>query len=186
MTRSLNSATETASQADTIAPIFLVELAFDGGTVYFHSWIGELSWDGNTYTGAGPLGSIGRAEEDSELSRTPLTLRLSGIESSVLSAILNEHYQGRQATVRVGYLDTDTMQLVDDPAILYRGRMDSPTVTQSDTIDILLNIESRFAAWDRANARRYNNADQQARYPDDRGLEYVEQATEKRIIWGGS
>ena len=78
------------------------------------------------------------------------------------------------------------MQLVDDPAIYYKGRMDSPSISQDDTLEIVLTLENRFAAWDRPKIRRYNNADQQALYPGDKGLEFVEQATEKRIVWGGS
>lgn len=185
MTRDLNAATETASQADVIAPIYLVDLAFDAATLYFHTGVGELVWNSNTYTGTGILGGIGTANEDSELSRTPLELRLSGVESSMMSIILGEHYQGRTATVYLGYLDTETMELVDDPAIYYRGRMDAPSIAQDETLEIILPIENRFAAWDRPKIRRFNNADQQSRYPGDKGLEFVEQATEKRIVWGG-
>ena len=47
-----------------------------------------------------------------------------------------------------------------------------------------LTVESRFAAWDRPLVRRYNNADQQTRYPGDKGLEFVEQTAEKQIVWG--
>lgn len=32
--------------------------------------------------------------------------------------------------------------------------------------------------------RRYNDADQRARFPTDRGLEYMEANVEKNLVWG--
>ncbi len=62
--------------------------------------------------------------------------------------------------------------------------MDTATVDQDETLSVALTVESRFAAWDRANTRRFNNADQQGRYPGDLGLQFVEQATDKQVAWG--
>ncbi|WP_020474247.1 hypothetical protein [Zavarzinella formosa] len=184
MTRSIDTATEAASQDAAIHPVLFVELLFDSGPVRFHSELGTLAFGGNDFTGTGRLGGISQVDEDTELARTPLTLTLGGIPSDMISVVLNEHYQGRRATLYVGYLDLTTRVLVADPIILYRGRMDTPTVSQGSELNITLNVESRFSAWDRPNVSRYNNADQQARHPGDRGLEYVEQTTDRQINWG--
>ena len=45
---------------------------------------------------------------------------------------------------------------------------------------------SRFAAWDKPQPRRYNNSSQQSRYPGDLGLQFIEQATYKTVIWGAA
>lgn len=184
MARDLSSPNQTASQADVIAPVLFAALAFDSGTVRAHSWLGDITWGGNTYLGVGSLGAVSAAEEDVELARTPITLTLSGIPASMVSIVVNEYYQGRTATIYLGYLNTTTMQLVDDPFIIYRGRMDTADIDQGEEFTVRISVESRFAAWDRPLVRRYNNADQQSRYPDDRGLEFVEQSTEKQITWG--
>lgn len=184
MTRDLNAATESASQADAIHPVLFVKLEFPDGDVLVHSEIGDLTFGGDTYTGVGILGNVGTAEEDSELARTPLALTLSGIPTSMVSVVLNQHYQGRPATLYLGYLDLTTNRLVDDPAILYRGRMDSVLIDQGDDLSVALTVESRFAAWDRPVVRRYNDADQQSRYPGDLGLQFVEQTTDRQIVWG--
>lgn len=183
MTRSITPAAVAASEADTIRPVLLVKLEFDSGAVCLHSWTGELDYGGDTYTGAGSLGSISAAEEPSELARSTVTLTLRGLPTDLVSTILNQHYQGRTATIRLGYFN-DEMQLIADPVIVYRGRMDEPGIRQGETLEVSLSVESRFAAWDRPNIRRYNNADQQQRFPGDRGLEFVEQAVEKQIVWG--
>jgi hypothetical protein len=184
MTRNISADNQTASQASAIHPVLFVELMFDDGAVRFHSELGDITWGGNTFTGAGRLGSISAVEEESELSRSPLTMTLSGLPTDLLSVLLNQHYQGRQATVYLGYLDLTANQLVDDPFVLHRGRMDTPQVEQGETLSISLSVESRFAAWDRPVSRRYNNADQQSLYPGDRGLEFVESSVDRQIAWG--
>jgi hypothetical protein len=185
MTRSLSTANEAASQAAVIAPVGFVKLEFDSGPVCFHTHLGPITWGGDTYTGAGDLGTIAPVEEDTELARSTLNLTLSGLNAAIVSIALAEHYQGRPASLYLGYLDPATMQLVDTPTLLYKGRMDTASITRNNgEVSVTLSVESRFAAWDRPRVRRYNNADQQARYPGDRGLEFVEQATERRIVWG--
>lgn len=185
MTRDLSAPNEAAATSTHGYRIVLfVDLGFDSGTVRVHSDLGDLVWGGNTYTGVGNLGAITEAEEDSELTRTPITLTLSGIPGTIVSAVLNEHYQGRPATVYLGYRDVTTGALADDPFILYRGRMDAPVIDEGEDFKVSIPVESRFAAWDRPNVARYNNADQQSRYPGDLGLEFVEQSTEKQIAWG--
>ncbi|MBP3958334.1 hypothetical protein J8F10_24055 [Gemmata sp. G18] len=184
MTRSISAPNESASQAATIYPVYFVKLQFDTGDVCLHTGLGSISFGGDTYTGTGAIGSIGGVDEDADLSRTTLELTLRGLPTDLVSVTLNEYYQGRRATLYGGYLDATSQQLVDTPFILYRGRMDTAAVEQEETVSIRLTVESRFAAWDRPLTRRYNGADQQLRYPGDRGLEYVEQTTEKPLFWG--
>lgn len=183
MTRDISTANQSASAAPVIAPVWFVKLEFDFGNVCLHTQLGTISFDGDDYTGSGDIGGIGQIEEDSELARSPLTLTLRGLPLDIVSIILGEYYQGRKATLYQGYLDGD-MQLVDDPVIIYRGRMDTASTDQGETLGVTLSIESRFASWERPNVRRYNNADQQSRYPGDRGLEFVERSAEKQIFWG--
>ena len=164
--------------------MLFVELLFDGGAVRLHSALGPLTVGGNTYTGTGRLGQVSAAEEDSELARTPVTLTLAGLPTDLLAVVLGEDFGGRRATLSLGYLDPVTMQLVADPFVLYRGRMDTVSVEQGDTLSISVAVESRFAAWDRPKERRFNDADQQGRHPGDRFFEFAEQATEKELQWG--
>lgn len=183
--RDVDAATLTAAQQDSIAPVLFAKLEFDSGDVLAHSGVGNLTFGGDTYLGVGQFGAVSMAEEASDLSRTPITLTLSNIDQSMGAIVLGEHYQGRRATIYLGYLDLTTRQLVGDPAILYRGRMDTADIQQDNTFTVTVSIESRFAAWDKPLVRRYNNADQQTRYSGDKGLEFVEQAAEKQIVWGG-
>ena len=184
MTRDIAAATLSASAAPVILPVFFVKLEFDTGDVCLHTTLGEISWGGDTYVGAGDIGGISPVDEDTELARSTLQLSLRGLPTDLISVVGNEHYQGRPATLYLGYLDQSTRQLVADPVIVYKGRMDTATTQVGQELTVSLTVESRFAAWDRPLIRRYNNADQQSRYPGDRGLEFVEQTTEKQLYWG--
>jgi hypothetical protein len=183
MSRDLAPATETASKAPTIIPVWLVKLEFDSGNFTLSTYDGEIAWNGDVYTGAGAIGSLTQIDEDTELARSTVQMQLRGLPSDIIAIVLGEHFQGRRATTYLGYLDTDNRRLIGDPAIIHRGRMDTAIIDQGSTCAVTLNVESRFAAWDRAKVRRYNDADQQAAYPGDKGMQFVQQAVEGKI-WG--
>ena len=183
--RDAPSATLTAAEQELILPVLLARLEFDSGDVLAHSGLGNLTFDSLTYTGIGQFGDVSSAGEPSDLSRSTLSLTLSNIPGDMGALVLNEHFQGRRGTIYLGYLDPTTNQLVDDPVIIHRGRMDNAKIRQGgDTFTVSVNIESRFASWNTPVIRRYNNAFQQSVYPGDRGFEFIEQATEKQINWG--
>lgn len=183
--RDIDSGTATAATAPKITPVLFAKLEFDSGNLLAHTALGEITFGGDTYHGIGNFGGISTADEASDLSRTPITLTLSGVPNDIISLALGEHYQGRRATVYLGYLDLTTRQLAGAPTILYRGNMDSSEIQTGKDSTVSVSVESRFAAWSNPNPRRYNNADQQARYPGDTGLEFVEQAASKNLAWGG-
>lgn len=184
MTRNLSAPNQAQSEASELAPILFAKLEFDGGDVLVHSGLGSISWGGDTYTGVGDLGRVSPIDEDTELARSSIAVELSGIPPSMISVALNEQYQGRPATICLGFLDPATMQLVDTPAVAFRGRMDAMEIARGESATVAVSVESRFSAWDKPRVRRYNHADQQSRFPGDRGLEQAEFSAEKQINWG--
>lgn len=182
--RDITATTLSAATAAAIHPVLFVKLEFDGGDVNLHSELGDISFAGDTYTGTGRLGGVSPAEEVSDLSHSQVNLTLSGLPLDIVSTLFNEQYQGRTATLYLGYLNLTTRALVDTPTIIYKGLIDTADFEQGKTFSITLSVGNRFAAWDKPQVRRYNNSSQQSRYPGDTGLQYIEQATYKTIIWG--
>ena len=101
---------------------------------------------------------------------------------SLVALALGEDYQGRAALISLAFLEAGHRPL-DAPVVLFRGRMDVMRITAGETAAIDLVCESRLADWERARVRRFNNADQRQRFPDDRGLEFVPQMVEKELVW---
>lgn len=185
-TRDLNPDTLAAATASTIHPVLFLKAEFDDGDVAIHSELGTLTFGGDDYTGVGILASVSSAEEVSDLSLTQISLTLSGLPLTLVSILFNQQYQGRLATLYLGYLDLTTRVLVDTPTVLFRGLIDTADFEQGSTFAVSISIGSRFAAWNNPQTRRYNNADQQNRYPTDKGLQFIEQTTHKTVIWGGA
>ncbi|WP_020471458.1 hypothetical protein [Zavarzinella formosa] len=185
-TRVISDDTLAAAQSPSIHPLLLVKLEFDGGNVSVHSGLGDLVFGGDTYTGIGSLGNISSADEVSDLSNAPVSLTLSNIPGDMGAVVLGQYYQGRKATIFLGYLDLTTRALIADPTIIHRGRIDTADIQQDKTFSVTLTVQSRFAAWDRPLVRRYNNSDQRQRYLTDTGLQFIEQTADKVVIWGGA
>lgn len=184
MSRDIDASVVTASEGDVIRPILMFDGDFQSGHLRLHSGVGTITYDGNTYAGSGMLGRVSPIDEDVELSASGVRVSLSGIDGSNISVALGEHYQGRMATLYIALLDS-AHQIIGEPVILFQGRMDNMNLTLGNQNEVSLTIENPLRDWDRPRERRYNNTDQNANYPADKGLEFVEQSVQKPIYWGG-
>lgn len=136
------------------------------------------------WLGVGQIGAVSAVEESMALQATGLRMALTGIPSDYVTMVLSEDYQGRPAIMRLGFMDTDLGTIIVDPVIIFQGFLDQMKLTDGDTATIQITCENELIAWQRPNVARYTNADQQALYPGDLGLEFVSQAVEKEIVWG--
>ena len=112
-----------------------------------------------------------------------MLFRSSGIPPSYLSIALGDDYQGRDVKIYTGLLD-EGHQLIADPALVFQGRMDYMSIAMAETATIAITAENHLANWNRPRVRRFNDKDQQDKYPGDLGLEFVEQMVEAEIVWG--
>jgi hypothetical protein len=181
--RDISTNNADAAGSEVIRPILMADFDFVSGHIRVHTGAGPIGYAGSTFNGIGDFGKISALEENALVQASGLSLTLSGIDPDQLSIALGEHYQGRALILYVGMLDSD-LQLVDDPVILWQGRMDTMMITLGGSATITITAQNPLADWDRPRVRRYNNDDQQARYPGDKGLEYVEKTVNKEILWG--
>jgi hypothetical protein len=182
--RSIASGNIPGLVADVVRPVILVYLDFVSGIVRTHSSVGTINWNGKSWFGVGSLGGIDPVEESSELQAYSLKLSITGIDPAILSTVLGEQYQGRDAIIYYGLLNEDLLTLMDDPIPLFKGTMDNAEITLGSIGTVVININSRAVAWDKAKELRYNDATQQLLFPGDKGLSLVEQAASKEIEWG--
>ena len=184
MSRDITSSVITASQAEVVRPAWLARLDFSSGVSAFNSSTITPSYGGDHYLGVGDMGQIDTISESDDLSPSGITLALSGIVNDYLSIAINEDYQGRDCKVYFALLD-ESFDLIADPVLVFQGRMDTMTANiGAETSSVLLTVENHLADWNRPRVRRYNQRDQQVDYPSDLGLEFIEQITDKPIVWG--
>lgn len=184
MSRTIHADVITASQSAHVVAVAAVDLDFSSGHVRLNSSPYELTIDSNAYTGAGNLGAISLVEEGSELKSYGMTMKLSGISTSLISIALSEHYQGRDATVYIALLNTTTHAIVGTPLLVWKGRMDTMDITAGQTAEFTLSCESRLVDWERPRIRRYTHEDQQLYYPGDTFFEFVPQMQDFQLVWG--
>ena len=208
MSRSLPATVTSEIAKDSLAVFWACDLMFDSpNELYFWSGIGDLVLDGNTYTGAGDLLNISELRESSDIAAYGATLTLSGIPTSVIDLAIAEPYQGRKAIVKFGVITGgDGFLLTEDGMLLaqenggaiilednttthtsftvFTGEMDQMNISfGSETVTISLEVESRLIDLERARIRRYTDADQKSRYPNDRAFEFVTRLQDEKLEW---
>lgn len=185
MARDLSPAFAAAATAGTIRPAVLLELEFHSGILRLWDGIGDLEWDGKTFTGGGLLLAGSIAEETQELEAKNAVFELNGApDSVVILALAESHYSGRTARAWLGLFD-DTGALVEDPVRIFSGKMDTmPIVDDPQKPVVQLNVENDLARLTRAKERRWTHEEQQADYRGDLFFEFVPQMQDREISWG--
>ena len=140
-----------------------------------------MHWAGKVFEGLGAIGAVSEIEETVELRAVRLTLSLSPVPQDVVDIALAERsFRLRPARLWGVLLDAEGA-FVADPFPLWAGLMDVMEVTDGAEGRISLTSESRLVDLERAEVRRYTDADQQAEYQGDRLFEYVPALQEAEI-----
>ncbi len=157
----------------------LVELRFASGTQYLCGLDFAVTWGGNTYAAA--LGAMAiDAVTETAGTYPALKLTLQGATQAAVAWALTEKVQGRQLILRLAALDASNAMQVD--ANVWTGYMDTLSLP-ADMSTIIVTAEDRRATWDRPRVKRYTDAQQQAEFPGDLGLQYVAELENKQLVW---
>jgi hypothetical protein len=193
MSRDIHADTAVAVQGEVLSPIAMAQLEFESGFVNVWTGIGRLTWNGFIWEGIGTLGRVGQIEETVEVRAVGVQLELSGIpavlsdadgtEIDILALANEESWQGRAALIYFAVLRADR-SFEGAPLQLFGGLMDQMTLTEGQTVSILLNCESKQIDLERTRARRYTAEDQRGEYPDDKGLDAVASLQDAVLHWG--
>lgn len=191
MSRDLTASVSTALGQPDTAPRWLVEFAFDSGTLRLWNGLGDLEAMGETWTGAGRLGEVGTIKETQEVVASGVELRLTIIptedQPDAVDAFLNialaETYQGRPVTIWQAQMDPSTGQLIDEPFTRFRGRLDVMEDSELPGAAVLkITAENRLVDLERARKSTYTPEDQRARYPGDSFFDGVAALQNREIV----
>lgn len=184
MARDLTASLVTALTGDTVRAVVFYEGEFSSGTLRFWSGVGQISWNGQTWTGAGNLGSISAIEESSDVRAVGIVCSLSGQSSAILSLVLGAVRQGLEGKVWIGAVDA-AGAVVADPFLAFSGFVDVPdTLDEGESATISIRYESRLIDLDKTRERRYTDEDQQIDYAGDSGFAFVPALQDAQITWG--
>jgi hypothetical protein len=183
MARSLLSTAQAQLIARNVRLLFLFPLEFADGTLYLHTALGDITWSGHTWHGAGPLLSMGQMSEGSDVQAEGITLTLSGIDPTMLAECRDQAKTGGWAQLFLAFLD-DSGAIVPDPIPLYGGLIDEPKFSiDVPTSTVTIVIENRLSDLKRSRGGRYTDQDQRQRDPTDISLKWVSYLQDQHFEW---
>lgn len=184
MSRNLSQSFINGLQDDILDIALAVDMDFsgeEGGQLRFWSGLGDLTINQQDYIGSGALLSVKPSEEANGVNAKGATIALSGIDQSITNFVIGLPYQNRPANILLGIKVSNVYTWIN----VFSGFMDTMTITEDgETTNIEIKCENRLIDMLRPRERRYTKEDQQSRFPDDKGLNFVHEMKEKQIIWG--
>lgn len=167
-----------------------VRIQFSGYDFKAWSGIGPKTISGQTYIGAGTLGTIAAIADTSTdglrgliAERIEMTLSGLPVEPKLLTELVDYQHQGSAVTILAVLLDA-TDAVVADPVTIFSGQVDTMSYKLDETLSISLTAENFLAYMFRGpDGRRRSDADQQEIFSGDEGFEY--NAKQMAVIpWG--
>jgi len=185
MSRSISTPMRDRLDEELSIPVILGKFEFDSGTVFAWTGVGSLPWNGDIYEGLGQFLEVELPEERSDRSATGATFVLSGIDPGLITIALGSGYRGRPCTLWYGEFDNARTNLLADPVQMFSGKIDMMSIDDSgESSKIQLTVERKNYDSRPLNTR-YDDAEQQRRFPGDKGFEYLPTLDEKPLYWGG-
>ena len=186
MTRALTTAIKTQLATNDIKPVHLITIGFGTPvniTDCSFSLTSSVSGSSVTYSASDFILGVSNFNEQTELSKSSLSLILSGADQTFISTVLNENVTNDVVTIFRGLL-TSSNTLVSDPFLLYKGQIDQFDIQESDTESIVeLTIVSHWADFEKVSGRKTNNTSQQRFFSTDVGMDFSSE-TVQDIKWG--
>lgn len=173
-----------ALESRIFRPVYFVEILFDD-PLRFTSAHSSMVLYGKEYFGAGNLGRVSPVKEGVDLNPQEFQIVVAGVSEASLAGVLPGNYLNRDVTCYTAFLD-EQGQIIGEPLHTFSGHVDEVQAEIGSVGRITITVRDELADWARPRIERYTNADQQARYPGDKGFEYVSQVAEKEIIWPAS
>ena len=186
MARTLTTAVKNELLTGQIRPVHLIEIGFST-PVYLtdcgFALTSSISGTSRTYTASAFLVGGSSFEEQTDISKTTLSLSLSGADQTFISTVLNENVINDSVDIFRGFLN-DSNSLIADPFLFYKGKIDGFSISETDTASTVnLGIVSHWADFEKKNGRKTNNTSQQRFFSTDVGMNFSSE-TVLDIKWG--
>jgi|TARA_R100000482_G_C5096925_1_gene133707 hypothetical protein len=186
MTRNLTTAIKNALATNDIRPFHLLTIGFStpvNFTDCSFPLTSSISGSSVTYTSSDFIIGVSDFTEEIDVTKTSLTISLSGADQTFISTVLNENVTNDEVTIFRGLLDTDN-SIIADPFLLYKGNIENFAINENTKESVVnLSVVSHWADFEKKNGRKTNNTSQQRFFSTDVGMDFASQ-TVLDIKWG--
>ena len=182
----LDAVAAAAAAGRVVRAALLSEFFFTSSTV--RVWPGrvDLVTGIKTWRPTGIFVSVDGLRSRVDLAAEPLTFRLSGVDSDLITIAKNsaDEVKNNPCNVYLQFFNEDWSTLGD--AVLVKSAiMDQLTYRAVGPTqrEIMLTAEGIFVARNYAPYAFYTDRDQNSRFPDDRGVELMGSLVYKTVTW---
>lgn len=156
-----------------------IDLDPNGSAGYAHAEHNQV------YSGVGDLLAVSEITENSDLGARGITLTLaSTADNEFLTTLRDRQYQGKPVEVFIGMLHPDTGS-TRGLMNMFSGFADQMIFSQQpNQVLVTLTAESRLIRLSKSANRYLTKEDQAMEFPDDKGLDFVYDLKEKKVLWG--
>ena len=186
MTRGLTTAVKNELATNNIKPVHLITIGFATPvnlTDNAFDLTSSVSGSSVTYSSSSFLMSIPTFSEETDLTKSSLSITLSGADQTFISTCLNENVVNDSVTVFRGLLDSSEA-LIADPFLLYKGQIDTFSISETETESLVnLSVVSHWSDFNKVSGRKTNNSSQQRFFSTDVGFDFSSQ-TVLDLKWG--
>jgi len=186
MTRNLTSSIKTALATNDIRPFHLLTIGFStpvNFTDSTYSLTSSISGSSVTYSPSSFIIGVSDFTEEIDVTKSTLTISLSGADQTFISTVLNENVTNNVVTIFRGLLDTDN-SIIADPFLLYKGNIENFAINENTKSSVVnISVVSHWADFEKKNGRKTNNTSQQRFFSTDVGMDFSSQ-TVLDIKWG--
>jgi hypothetical protein len=164
--------------------VLLAEIEHPSGTARFWSGIGQLTWDGETWSGIGELGTITPIQHTSAIAIQEIEFTLSGADPAIV-ATLDDDVRNLSGRAWLAALD-QSGKIIEDPIQIVDSTLDfqSHKINDDGTATISITARSGFYSLERALDDVWSAEDQRKIYPDDSGLDMISKLQNQELQWG--
>ncbi|WP_411033845.1 transcriptional regulator [Shinella sp. BYT-45] len=166
-----------------IARAWFADIDLPSGRWRLHNGVGRKTvggqeWRGVSDPGGGQLVSIGAVEDPRFGQAAKIDIVLAGVNVAFLRSVKDQGRQieGRLADVYWCAFDQETQEVWPSGLkTMFPGFLSSPKISWSGigSRTVLLTIESLWHSQNYPFGGKWTPADQRARFPGDKGLDYV-------------
>jgi hypothetical protein len=167
----------------TLSVVNLVRIEYPQVTLYVATSLVDIVYNGQTWIGAGKVGTIAEIVESTDLSPRSLTLTLTGVPLEFLAESLTATTQQAPVTIWFALFDPNDLHIKWSLQV-FAGYIDQSNIQMAaESFTVALTVETRALMMRRNVPRRLNGATQRAMYPTDTGLNNLESTSIQQIIF---
>ena len=162
----------------------LIELRFNGITVYLTDSATDITYSGSTYLGNGLLTNVSAFKQREQLNAIEYKLAFTAADLSIISIILNNDQLNREILVKRATLNPVNAQVIPDPIEVGKFLITGASINDAKIGSVTLTMSNFWSDFERISGITTTQASAQRHYPNETGfINAID--IDKELEWGG-